>query len=224
MKVIIYGAGNYCQKFIELDTKDLKKTYDVLFIVDNDSKKWGNRIFSYLICPPDEIHRVDCDGIVIAVRQYEQIVDDLFKKNIPFNMIYLFYPDKNTLIRLSDKYKDRKEWIDAKLFYQFAKSTLQEDLLLECLRDDEFDGFNRIVVVGSQNEYQIVNDFFLKVDSTIQVIKEENAKEYFLTDKFVLAGKDYKMDLLRIESKIFDSEQWVIIPIFDVSNMIYDIM
>ena len=68
-KIICWGAGAYFKKNYKL----IKKAYDLKFVCDNDSSKWGKEIVDNIYCiSPEEIRKED--GVYILI-----MTDDIFR-------------------------------------------------------------------------------------------------------------------------------------------------
>ena len=74
-KYVLFGAGVYAQKAIELLGKE-----NIEIILDNDSLKWGNCISDILICNPKVmVDSLKNGQVIISVSQkyQQQIIDQL---------------------------------------------------------------------------------------------------------------------------------------------------
>lgn len=78
-KVIIYGAGDRCRKSIPV----MKAVYDIPFIVDGDSAKWGTCIEGIKIVSPNSILQMTEEYVVlILVQKAAMIVCELDKLGV----------------------------------------------------------------------------------------------------------------------------------------------
>lgn len=75
-KVVVYGAGDRCRKNMAM----LKKAYDIPFIVDGDSSKWGTCIEGIEIVSPHSLLQMREEYIVlISVQKAAMIARELDK-------------------------------------------------------------------------------------------------------------------------------------------------
>lgn len=74
-KLIIFGAGRYAYKFLEMYRRD----YDVYAVIDNDSHKWGDDILGYTITSPDILTKLQPNEyrIVICIRDYAAVLKQM---------------------------------------------------------------------------------------------------------------------------------------------------
>lgn len=85
MKILIYGAGNYCDLYLS----KLKKDKDIILgIVDRNCNKWGLEKDGYRIKPPDIMSQIQYDMLIIAVKDWEPVLDQMLKSEM--NISYLF--------------------------------------------------------------------------------------------------------------------------------------
>ena len=75
MDIIIFGAGEESKKAIPF----LEKKYHILFLLDNDKKKQGSFIGSYLVKPPEEIRGCD-NNIAIASTKYALEIENYLQE------------------------------------------------------------------------------------------------------------------------------------------------
>lgn len=78
--VILYGAGFRCENSLML----LKLCYNIPFIVDRDSEKWGKDILGVKIESPEKLNTLKKETfiVLITVQNTFEIVKELEKRNI----------------------------------------------------------------------------------------------------------------------------------------------
>ena len=76
-KIIIYGAGAFFQS--------IKEHYDLsqLNIIAISDRKFANHIegetfWDYLVCAPDEIKKINPDYVLVSMRWFVSIIDQLY--------------------------------------------------------------------------------------------------------------------------------------------------
>ncbi|SEF67716.1 hypothetical protein SAMN02910276_00819 [Butyrivibrio sp. Su6] len=80
LKVIIYGAGNYCREVIG----NVPKEWDILVIADKDERLWGKKIKGYKVIDPLNIKSYKYDVVIILSYLYgRQIMRELQEIGIP---------------------------------------------------------------------------------------------------------------------------------------------
>lgn len=78
MKTVLFGAGEFCMRFLnQLDDEDIKR---ISFIVDNDVDKQGTKLYGIPVKDPEEIKRFDLEHTLVVIAAsnnipeiYEQI-------------------------------------------------------------------------------------------------------------------------------------------------------
>ena len=76
-KIIVFGASGKFQQYYEM----LKKRYDILFVCDNDEKKWGDH-GEYKVCNPEVLLEYQDYPVVIISSYEEEIYVQLEKMGI----------------------------------------------------------------------------------------------------------------------------------------------
>ena len=56
MDIVIFGSGEVGKRAVQL----LNKDYHILFLVDNNEKKWESTVEEYRIKSPEEIRKNEC--------------------------------------------------------------------------------------------------------------------------------------------------------------------
>lgn len=78
MDIIAFGTGKISMKMLPM----LEKSYHILFVADNDQKKWGTGFGKYIIKSPCEILENDCDIVITTTRYAGEVVKQLLKMGI----------------------------------------------------------------------------------------------------------------------------------------------
>lgn len=212
MDILIYGSGKYCEIFL----KNLEKKKIIKGIVDSDSSKWGLNQGGYIINSPDFIKKIHYDELIIAVQQYESVLDELLKKDIDKNKVYIYNGDKNDIFHLNSVYE---KYIENKICKSKIVNQIKIGLLLESFKDGEYCGFERIHIIGDEDDYLIVKKFFSEVDPQKTVVYDnDNNTQIRENDKYIFCGKNYKNILMNLRKNLFTEKQWIILPFFDVAN------
>lgn len=76
-RYILFGAGTYAKKSIELLGKD-----NIEVILDNDSRKWGTQIEGIPVCKPDKKGNVleECPVVISVSRKYQSQIAEQLKQ------------------------------------------------------------------------------------------------------------------------------------------------
>ena len=85
MKLIIFGTGNYCLKYLKYIDED-----KILFLIDNNPAKCGKRLNKKIIYPINKIHGVDYDYVIVLIKKYAFIVEQLLKEGIHVKKIITY--------------------------------------------------------------------------------------------------------------------------------------
>lgn len=216
-KILLYGAGNYCNLYL---SKMRRKDDIVVAVIDGSINKWGEKINSYVIKSPDIITEIQYDKLVITVERYESIVDYLLDKGINKNDIYIYNGNKNILFSLISVYD---QYLENKIFKKRAIKQIKMGLLMESFREAEYCGYERVIVVGDKEDYFVVSEFFDEISPNKLIIYSENISDLQIEekDKIIICGGNYKKDLESIRKIIKSDRQWILLPLFDVKNLVY---
>ena len=90
-QVIVFGAG----KMLEHYLKHILSKYHPVFVVDNDSSKWGSKVHGIAISSPERINDIPPDRrhIIICSIYYKQIAAQLEDNGISEYYIYIQNPN-----------------------------------------------------------------------------------------------------------------------------------
>lgn len=93
---------------------------------------------------------------------------------------------------------------------------------METFREKEYANIERVVVIGTDSDYELVKEFFETLNLDILVLLGDNSETFDVreTDKYLFSSKDYKNDLKKFREKFLSENQWLIIPLFDVEDTI----
>lgn len=86
MKYAIWGTGKYfsqCVHYINWE--------DVLFLIDNNEKKWGSMISGKMVYRPAEADYEKCDYILITIVQYQEVYAQLIELGVPREKIKTYH-------------------------------------------------------------------------------------------------------------------------------------
>lgn len=196
MKLAIFGTGNYF-----LDCYPYLNSEDVLFLVDNDEKKWDKTIQGKKVYSPVRAPYHQCDYILVLVRFYDSIVLQLLSYGISQKKVKVYY-DIPSLYNVQPKIISNKCMIDfdmwerkqgsASIFvcsHEFSRTGVPVALmhlckLLKCM------GYNVLFSALSQGNLEMelreegidyVKDFGL-------FYKNEKYKEMIRTFDFIVLG------------------------------------
>lgn len=91
--IIVFGGSSCADTFLN----KIKEKFDVKYIIDNDEKKWGKRIFGkYEVYSADKLKETTAEDIIlITSTYYEEIVEQCMKLEIQGSVYsYLHLRDK----------------------------------------------------------------------------------------------------------------------------------
>ena len=93
-KLIIYGAGEVCEIFVDMIESSNLNHVRIVGIIDDNTNKQGNDLRGFRISSPDVLNGDLFDHIFIASYNHrEQIMDKLSKNNIAKDKIIDFFGD-----------------------------------------------------------------------------------------------------------------------------------
>lgn len=75
--IVIFGAGEKTNNAI----LKLSNYYNIIGVVDNDSKKWGNSIQGFRIDNPKTISIMKFDAVIIISARWREILEQLYQNN-----------------------------------------------------------------------------------------------------------------------------------------------
>lgn len=136
---IIYGAGRYGEMAFE----ELKETVKILFFVDSDNKRWGEKFCGIEIKSPNDLSENKDKLVVVAVKYVEERLLEKCKK-FGVQNLKVYYPGigiDDITLRLINRDKPGI-LVEASLYAKFNKPTGQERLMynvmngLSCLEQE----------------------------------------------------------------------------------------
>jgi len=77
VKLVIFGTGNYYKQYKKYFSKD-----EILYLVDNDEQKQGTMLDGKIIYEKHQINYSLCDYIIILIKQYKEIRQQLLNMEI----------------------------------------------------------------------------------------------------------------------------------------------
>ncbi|MCM1231011.1 MAG: hypothetical protein NC489_12840 [Ruminococcus flavefaciens] len=84
MDIIVFGIGNLVKNALPF----LEANYHILFLVDNNEKRWGRFFENYEMKSPEEIKKYDCAVVSAQIAYCLEIVEQLEKMGIGRERIY----------------------------------------------------------------------------------------------------------------------------------------
>lgn len=223
-KIVLYGAGNYCQKLL----KDRRlKEYEIIGVLDGDSGKWNKNFEGFIVKRPEDLKGLCYDKLVITAKAYQGIAGKLVTEfGIPQEKILCVDFDNNRIEELNNKgmafAAGQEAVVERELFRRMACQTIEEGLLLECLMEGEFEEYTDVVVVGEEQDFGVVQNFFSAIRERVFKVRMENPAEAVKSsEKYILTSASYKKDLVRLQKQRgCSAEQCVVVPLFDVANTV----
>ena len=85
-EIIIFGTGKVGKSAVAY----LKDKYNILFLIDNDSSKWGSSVDGYVIEQPEKIKNSDYNIVVASTKYYRDIVGQVRDMGVNKDKIYLY--------------------------------------------------------------------------------------------------------------------------------------
>ncbi len=215
-KIILYGAGNYCD--IYLSSEGIKYG-EIIGIIDSNPQKWNTLKNGYSVCAPDIIDSYEYGKLILTVRQPDLIIDMLLHKNVNKSKLFIYNAEDHKLLPLSLIYDD---YIKRKIFRKNAVRQVKLELLMETFREEEYANVERVIVIGSNENFELIKEFFEMLNWDITVLSGGNVEINGIreTDKYIFCSENYRGDLKKNREELISENQWLIIPLFDVENTI----
>lgn len=217
MKVIVYGAGDYCDRFLE--SSNNKK--NVIYIADSDKEKWGKNKKDIEIINPNILSKIDFDILVVAVYRYSSALETILDLGVlKIGQIYIYDGNKE-LVCLKDIYDD---YLENSLRRKDLIRQVKTSMILESFCDKEFEGYYLINVIGKKDDYELLKEVFGIYKKNIEVVhtRLEDLKLIKKDEKYVICIKGYR-ELLDNNRELFESDrQWMILPLYDVDKAVYN--
>ena len=87
MDIIVFGTGEIGKNAL----KFLRRDYHILFLTDNDEKKWNTTFENFSIKSPNEIKKYDCNIVIASVRYGIDIAEQLQQMGVCQNRICFYH-------------------------------------------------------------------------------------------------------------------------------------
>lgn len=84
MKVVIFGTGNFYQKY----RKSFKNNIELTALIDNDPEKWGKVLDGIMIYPVADLDKLEYDIVFLLSASYVDMKRQLRSLGVPGNKIY----------------------------------------------------------------------------------------------------------------------------------------
>lgn len=214
MKIVLYGAGNYCDKFLELQQQ---KNLEIISIVDGNCEKWGQIKNGYEISSPEKLKSIQYERLIITAYKYDSILTDIRKIGLSVEKIYIYDGENNIVVSTN---KMQSLYLEQKVFRKHAVKQIKISLMAEAFNEKEFEGYSRIIVFGGKEECDFLQEFFGIVLPELCVVQYSKKIDLKMEDKCILCDSDYREQLKKNRNKFYSNKQWIIIPLFDVQDTI----
>ena len=215
-RTLLYGGGDYCTKFLSDRIRD---SYDLMYIVDRNQEMWGKAISNIPITSPEILLNNDYDLVIVTPGKWESIVSIINTTyKVSIEKISLYEVMNHRVVNLKD---DEVYISQQQIEKQKAIITIKENLVKEAAASGVFDRFTSIYIVGSEQDYEFVNQYIsvsLKIDIDVQWEPEVIEKDTM--PLWVFTGREYLGDMERIRQSNILNDNWLLIPLFDVDNSI----
>ena len=123
MKAAIWGAGGIAGSF--LTKRVLYSDYEVLFIVDNDRKKWGKVLNSFPVVSPERLYDSNIDVVIVCSVFLEEIRQQiLLDKNMdidPESILSYKQLENMLTIKLCNLYKNSSDYEIKSIINEFEE-------------------------------------------------------------------------------------------------------
>ena len=84
MDIIAFGTGQASVKMLPL----IEKSHRILFVTDNDEKKWGTGFGKYIVKSPKEILGNDCGIVIMTTRYAVEVSQQLLNMGISEERVF----------------------------------------------------------------------------------------------------------------------------------------
>lgn len=94
MKFAVWGTGIYYQEF-----KKYINVNEIKYLVDNKKEKQGKLLDGKIICAPNQIDYNQCDYVIILVKHYDKIRQQILEMKVPLEKI-ISYQDLQRVLNI----------------------------------------------------------------------------------------------------------------------------
>ena len=183
LRVIIYGAGNYCRERIST----IPNEWNVIAIADKDSNKWGQNIESHVIINPNEIHCYEYDVIIIFALLYgREIMKELQEMGIDTWRIIQgakYHCEWDRSLYYADLTKKYKKICSCRTWFEDRRSKNKKLLyILIGYKDFLWEDVLERVKLFCPNDIDVCLLSSGRYDDRLSAISKHNNWSYFVTD------------------------------------------
>lgn len=197
----IFGVGNYLKNNIDW----IVKYYDIAYLSDNDSSKWGKSFYGIECISPDELKEKECEVFIVVERMgmYKAIKKQLVEMNVKIGDIYSYPAPEKPL---------KKVVVWARTMEELRKTKF----ILHRTEEVEVVGYVTCLVesvgVDEVSGVEIVSLF-----------KAENMLLANQIDGIVVATETYRFEFAtrsNVKKEVLDSGRYYVVPRKMISKMI----
>ena len=137
MDIITFGTGQASVKMLPL----IEKSHRILFVTDNDEKKWGTGFGKYIVKSPKEILGNDCGIVIMTTRYAVEVSQQLLNMGISEERVFFcreyqrgrscdcdIYP-----LKVEKMPNARKTLAQYDLFHESERGTVGKKVLIACI-------------------------------------------------------------------------------------------
>lgn len=196
--VIIFGVGKLSKDSIPR----LEKNYHILFLVDNDKKKWGTIFRNYKVKCPNKIKDFNCKVIISSTKYGLEMKEQLEDIGVAEDRIYFCYSHE-TGNELEIKVRPSKEQlIQYDLLHRKEYSTNRRKVLVLCIA---YSVYTKQLIENISKRYD-------NVEFSLLTRAEENTKKI---------NSQYLRHIYCYKTKIDLKEILEQLPVYDAMQLLW---